>query len=369
MAFDAEVAARRGRAGHLRRCGGGARRGRSTLALIHSSDAGATAPTLWAIVFFVAAQLTAVAAALALLQASILTALRALAGGRRAARPPQRLRVGRRRGHDVLRGCGAAGPWVGGRARRRPGARLRRAGRRAAGAVARPPARALGQAGGPPAARGRRTARPPAGPALGARSLLLLTTCLAAAAAFLRDLVEQATVGGAIVTAGIEAMAVIACFLVSAPRSACSAAEAPHRACARSDSVARMSLLAAPPPSATLAANERVQAKLAAGEQILHLAFGEAGLPGAARRGGAAGGGARARTATGRWRAPPRRARRRPATSTRRGLPTEARPDLFAPGSKPLLFALLQALPGRRRAAGARRWVSTPPTRRSRASA
>jgi aspartate/methionine/tyrosine aminotransferase len=33
------------------------------------------------------------------------------------------------------------------------------------------------------------------------------------------------------------------------------------------------------PPSATLAANERVQAKLAAGEDVLHLAFGEAGLP------------------------------------------------------------------------------------------
>src|SRR4051794_1801842 len=31
--------------------------------------------------------------------------------------------------------------------------------------------------------------------------------------------------------------------------------------------------------SPTLAANERVQAKLAAGEDVLHLAFGEAGLP------------------------------------------------------------------------------------------
>ena len=40
-----------------------------------------------------------------------------------------------------------------------------------------------------------------------------------------------------------------------------------------------MSLLAAPPPSATLATNERVQARLAAGVPVLHLAFGEAGLP------------------------------------------------------------------------------------------
>ena len=40
-----------------------------------------------------------------------------------------------------------------------------------------------------------------------------------------------------------------------------------------------MSSLAAPPPSATLATNERVQARLAAGAPVLHLAFGEAGLP------------------------------------------------------------------------------------------
>ena len=38
-------------------------------------------------------------------------------------------------------------------------------------------------------------------------------------------------------------------------------------------------IAAAVPASPTLAANERVQAKLAAGEDVLHLAFGEAGLP------------------------------------------------------------------------------------------
>nr|MBO2502342.1 hypothetical protein [Thermoanaerobacterales bacterium] len=32
-------------------------------------------------------------------------------------------------------------------------------------------------------------------------------------------------------------------------------------------------------PSATLAVNERVQARRAAGQQVLHLGFGEAGLP------------------------------------------------------------------------------------------
>jgi aspartate aminotransferase len=99
------------------------------------------------------------------------------------------------------------------------------------------------------------------------------------------------------------------------------------------------------PQSPTLAANERVQAKLAAGEDILHLAFGEAGLPvlpavaqrlaeGAARNGyGPVAGSLEAREAAAGY-------------FERRGLPTEAGQIVFAPGSKPLLFALLQALPG-----------------------
>jgi aspartate aminotransferase len=99
------------------------------------------------------------------------------------------------------------------------------------------------------------------------------------------------------------------------------------------------------PPSATLAANERVQAKLAAGEPVLHLAFGEAGLPvlpavaerlaeGAGRNAyGPVAGSAAAREAAAGYFA-------------RRNLPTDAGQIVFAPGSKPLLFALLQALPG-----------------------
>jgi aspartate aminotransferase len=102
---------------------------------------------------------------------------------------------------------------------------------------------------------------------------------------------------------------------------------------------------AAIPPSATLAANERVQAKLAAGEDVLHLAFGEAGLPvlpavaerlaeGAGRNGyGPVAGSAAARTAAAGY-------------FERRGLPTDPAQIVFAPGSKPLLFALLQVLPG-----------------------
>src|SRR4051812_2511786 len=97
--------------------------------------------------------------------------------------------------------------------------------------------------------------------------------------------------------------------------------------------------------SPTLAAHERVQAKLAAGEDVLHLAFGEAGLPalpavaerlaeGAGRnRYGPVAGSAEAREAAAGYFA-------------RRGLPTDAGQIVFAPGSKPLLFALVQALPG-----------------------
>src|SRR3954447_17234713 len=97
--------------------------------------------------------------------------------------------------------------------------------------------------------------------------------------------------------------------------------------------------------SPTLAADERVQAKLAAGEDVLHLAFGEAGLPvlpagaerlaeGAGRnRYGSVAGSAEAREAAAGYFA-------------RRGLPTDPGRIVFAPGSKPLLYALLQALPG-----------------------
>ena len=107
----------------------------------------------------------------------------------------------------------------------------------------------------------------------------------------------------------------------------------------------RAELIAAVPPSPTLAANERVQAKLAAGEPVLHLAFGEAGLPvlpavaerlaeGAGRNGyGPVAGSPAARAAAAGY-------------FERRGLPTDPAQIVFAPGSKPLLFALLQALPG-----------------------
>ncbi|RKN37532.1 pyridoxal phosphate-dependent aminotransferase [Streptomyces hoynatensis] len=97
--------------------------------------------------------------------------------------------------------------------------------------------------------------------------------------------------------------------------------------------------------SATLAIDEAVRARWAAGQRVLHLGFGEAGLPvpesvvevltaAADRNGyGPVAGSPEAREAAAGW-------------FGRRGLPTEPGRVLFAPGSKPLLFALLATLPG-----------------------
>lgn len=97
--------------------------------------------------------------------------------------------------------------------------------------------------------------------------------------------------------------------------------------------------------SATLAINERLQAKRDAGEQVLHLGFGEAGLPvppgvadalaaAAGHNGyGPVAGSKRARTAAAGF-------------FERRGLPTGPEQVVFGPGSKALLFGLLTALPG-----------------------
>jgi aspartate aminotransferase len=106
-----------------------------------------------------------------------------------------------------------------------------------------------------------------------------------------------------------------------------------------------VSSLAAPPPSATLATNERVQARIAAGAPVLHLAFGEAGLPvlpSVAERLGAAAG------ANGYGPVAGSPAVREAAAGyfERRGLPTGADRILVAPGSKALLYALLNVLPG-----------------------
>jgi aspartate aminotransferase len=97
------------------------------------------------------------------------------------------------------------------------------------------------------------------------------------------------------------------------------------------------------PVSATLAANEALAVRRSAGEAVLPLAFGEAGLPAhpmlraalaAASDGNSygpvAGLAALRQAAAGYW--------------TRRGLPTGADSVVCGPGSKPLLFGLLLAI-------------------------
>jgi aspartate aminotransferase len=106
-----------------------------------------------------------------------------------------------------------------------------------------------------------------------------------------------------------------------------------------------MSITNIVPPSATLAVNERLRRLIEAGRPILHLAFGEAGLPvpdevlDALRSGGPdngygpVAGSIHARTAAAGWFA-------------RRGLPTDPDQIVLAPGSKALLWALVSVLPG-----------------------
>ncbi|WP_026929146.1 pyridoxal phosphate-dependent aminotransferase [Glycomyces tenuis] len=97
--------------------------------------------------------------------------------------------------------------------------------------------------------------------------------------------------------------------------------------------------------SATLAASETIAARRAAGEEVLALAFGEAGIPvhpllgqrlaraaGQTSYGPVAGIRPAREAAAGYW--------------TRRGLTTGSEQVLLGPGSKPLLFAVLHAVGG-----------------------
>jgi aspartate aminotransferase len=101
----------------------------------------------------------------------------------------------------------------------------------------------------------------------------------------------------------------------------------------------------ATPHSATLAIDQAVAARRRSGHTVLHLGFGEAGLPvppglidvlteaGASNSYPPVVGTTAAREAAAGW-------------FTRRGLATDAGQIIFAPGSKPLLFALLAAIEG-----------------------
>ena len=99
------------------------------------------------------------------------------------------------------------------------------------------------------------------------------------------------------------------------------------------------------PASATLAANARVQARIAAGHDVVHMAFGEAGLPVhpllRAALGEAAGLNGYTPVA-----GIPRLRRAVAEYFDRRRLPTDPDTVITGPGSKPLLYALMLALPG-----------------------
>ena len=99
------------------------------------------------------------------------------------------------------------------------------------------------------------------------------------------------------------------------------------------------------PVSATLAANETMEARRRRGEPVLPMAFGEAGLPvhpllraalaeaaGCTSYGPVAGRARLRESAAGYW--------------TRRGLPTGPEAVIAGPGSKALLFALMAAIGG-----------------------
>ncbi|WHT20357.1 aminotransferase class I/II-fold pyridoxal phosphate-dependent enzyme [Crossiella sp. CA-258035] len=97
--------------------------------------------------------------------------------------------------------------------------------------------------------------------------------------------------------------------------------------------------------SATLAANERIQALRAGGVPVTHLAFGEAGLP-VAPEIAAALAAAAGRNSYGPTAGIPELRAAAAGYFQRRGLPTTPEQVVAGPGSKPLLHALLSVLPG-----------------------
>jgi hypothetical protein len=187
--------------------------GASTLVLINGADENAHAVTLWAVVFFAAAQLAGTAAVLALVQALSL---------RRRSMTTAEIALLARRNLTALTAAGvtlfAAGAAV-------PGT---------ASALALLAGPAIAVVGVGAVLRAYRHTRlldgararavrsplvdlsPRADDPLASFSdaqLLLPVATLAAIAAFLRDLAEHATAGQALVTAGVEALLVAACFV------------------------------------------------------------------------------------------------------------------------------------------------------------
>lgn len=97
--------------------------------------------------------------------------------------------------------------------------------------------------------------------------------------------------------------------------------------------------------SATLAINEKLNARRAAGQRVLHLGFGEAGLPVLPEVADALAEGVGA-NAYGPVAGSPEVRRATAGYFGRRGLATEEDQVVLAPGSKALLYAALAVLPG-----------------------
>lgn len=216
-AFDAEIAARRGIRSTVLSAAGVAATGASTLALVHSADPGTTAPTVWAIVFFVAAQIAAVSAGLAVLQA--------LATRRLEAAPAGAALLARRNGCGLLAAgltmfaAGAALPGHGSASILLAGPLLVCAAAIAvlrAGALARRLPGSHAVAVRSPLDDLRQLTSLPL-PSLAPDRLLVITVCVAGAAAFARDLGEDGRVGQAAVVAAIEAAAVAGCWVALGP--------------------------------------------------------------------------------------------------------------------------------------------------------
>ena len=217
-AFDAEVAARRGLRSTLASFLAVLATGASTLALIHASSPEATAPTGWAVAFFVAMQLAGLATGLALLQA--------LAARRSVVAPADAALLARRNACALLAAgltmfaAGAALPGDGSPIVLLSGpallgvamvavVRARALARRLEGSDAlavRPPLEDLGRLLGV------------ALPSIDVGRLLLGVTCVGAAAALVRDRAEHATLTQAVGVAGIEAAAIVGCFVLLGPR-------------------------------------------------------------------------------------------------------------------------------------------------------
>jgi hypothetical protein len=213
-AFDAEAAARRGVRATFATVAGVVATGGSTLGLIQSSSPSATAPAIWAVAFFVGAQVAGVAVALAVLQAWV--------SRRTEMSPADVLLLSRRNGCALVAAgvtmfsAGAALPGQGSAVLLLAGPvlvcfaflavlRARSLARRidTSGALAiRPPLEELGRL------------LPRSVPVRDGAQLLALTTAVAALGAFVRDRAEHATASGALLSAGIEAAAVVACFIV-----------------------------------------------------------------------------------------------------------------------------------------------------------